>query len=68
MALTLDAQKDNLIDRIIELEREIEELKRTRPWVIIDAYVAGAPQATGYLPLTIVVNGMETTFKVVVAT
>jgi len=68
MALTLDAQKDNLIARIIELEREVEELKRTRPWAIIDAYVAGAVSSTGYLPLVIVVNGVETMYKVAVAT
>ena len=69
MALTLDALKDNPLDRIVELERRIAELERTRPWIIIDSYVVdGAIQATGYLPMTIIVDGVETTYKVLVAT
>jgi hypothetical protein len=66
VGLERDHYVRNLIDRIDDLERRLEELERSTPHVVIGPYTAGAPTADGYVLLTLYVSGVATNYRVLV--
>lgn len=58
----------NVLDEVADLKRRLERLEATAIQGQVGPYTAGAPSATGYVLLTIYVDGTPTEYKLLAAT
>ncbi len=58
----------NVLDEVADLKRRLERLEATAVQGQIGPYTAGAPSTTGYVLLTIYVNGTPTAYKLAAGT
>ncbi len=58
----------NVLDEVAELKRRLDLLETTAMQGQIGPYTTTAPAETGYITLTIYVDGTATTYKLLAAT